>query len=216
MKLSILYASLCGALAASALNLPKRASQHVDLSAFEANTFQLLDPEAAQAAAETDTAASKADSASRISTSANDITSATCANPRVRVEWRNMAGSDKTAFIGAIKCLLARPSGGHGGAQNRYEDLVAVHQQMTSSIHMVGQFLPWHRYFVSVFESLLRDECGYRGPLPWWDETKDAGHFSSAPLFTDQYFGPAPLKTSDGRGTCIQSGVSVTSIASDE
>src|SRR3569833_876313 len=99
MKLSILYASLCGALAVSVFFLLLWVFQHVDLSAFEANTFQLLDPEAAQAAAETDTAASKADSASRISTSANDITSATCANPRVRVEWRTMAGGGETAGI---------------------------------------------------------------------------------------------------------------------
>jgi hypothetical protein len=29
-----------------------------------------------------------------------------------------------------------------------------------------GQFLPWHRYYMHIYETLLRDECGYTGFIP--------------------------------------------------
>lgn len=32
--------------------------------------------------------------------------------------------------------------------------------------HTQGAFLPFHRYFVTVHEHLLRAECNYTGPLP--------------------------------------------------
>lgn len=32
--------------------------------------------------------------------------------------------------------------------------------------HETAAFLTWHRYFVHLYESILRDECDYKGPLP--------------------------------------------------
>ncbi|KAL1868034.1 hypothetical protein VTK73DRAFT_3881 [Phialemonium thermophilum] len=131
-----------------------------------------------------------------------------CSGFRERKEWRNVPDADKLAFVNAIKCLMRNPSAGnYPGSKSRWEDLVSVHQQLTPKIHMVGQFLPWHRYYLSIFESILRQECSFNGTLPWWDETKDAGHFSTAPMFTDAYLGRAPVKTNDGRGTCVNSGL---------
>ncbi|CAJ2509296.1 Uu.00g143220.m01.CDS01 [Anthostomella pinea] len=129
-------------------------------------------------------------------------------NPNIRFEWRNYQDTDRAAFVAAIQCLKAAPSAGSPftASQNRYEDLVSVHQQMTDQIHMVAQFLPWHRYFVWVFEQLMRDECGFDRAFPWWDETLDGGNFAASPLFTDAYFGPATAVTADGQGTCIESG----------
>ncbi|EGU89170.1 hypothetical protein FOXB_00301 [Fusarium oxysporum f. sp. conglutinans Fo5176] len=45
-----------------------------------------------------------------------------------------------------------------------------------------AQFLPFHRLYLYVYEQLLREECGYKGPTPWWDETRDAGNFMGSPL----------------------------------
>ncbi|KAF7533314.1 hypothetical protein G7054_g7197 [Neopestalotiopsis clavispora] len=132
-----------------------------------------------------------------------------CTAPATRVEWRSLSDADKLAFVGAVKCLMdASPSGAFAssGSTSRYEDLVAVHNLMTDSIHMVAQFLPWHRYYVHVFESLLRDECAYAGPMTWWNEPLDAGHFATSPIFGADTFGSAPLKTSDNQGTCIDDG----------
>ncbi|KAI1427744.1 hypothetical protein F5Y12DRAFT_150690 [Xylaria sp. FL1777] len=129
-------------------------------------------------------------------------------NPHVRFEWDNYSLSDRTAFVEAIKCLQNKPSGGSQftGAQNRYEDLVAVHRDMTVNIHQTAAFLVWHRYFTWVFEQMLREECGFNRAMPWWDETKHAGAFGQSDVFNSAWFGDLPAKTSDGQGTCINSG----------
>ncbi|KAI1171690.1 Di-copper centre-containing protein [Nemania sp. FL0916] len=135
---------------------------------------------------------------------------ATCnpSNPNVRFEWDSYSSSDRTAFVTAIKCLQGKPSGGsqYTGSTNRYEDLISVHRGMTNNIHQTATFLVWHRYFVWVFEQMLREECGFNRALPWWDETKHAGAFAASDVFTDQWFGHLPAKTSNGQGTCIESG----------
>ncbi|KAI1130608.1 Di-copper centre-containing protein [Nemania abortiva] len=135
---------------------------------------------------------------------------ATCnpSNSHVRFEWDNYSKSDRTAFVKAIKCLQDKPSGGSQftGSRNRYEDLISVHRGMTVNIHQTAAFLVWHRYFVWVFEQMLRDECGFDRAMPWWDETKHAGAFAASDVFNDQWFGNLPAMTSDGQGTCIESG----------
>lgn len=30
-----------------------------------------------------------------------------------------------------------------------------------------GQFLPWHRALGFLYETALREECGYKGPFPY-------------------------------------------------
>jgi len=40
-------------------------------------------------------------------------------------------------------------------------------------VHGVGVFLPWHRYAIWTFESVLRSECNYTGAQPYWDWTLD-------------------------------------------
>jgi tyrosinase len=152
---------------------------------------------------------------------ANDGTKATAAgtcdpsNPNVRFEWAHYSNSDRTAFVQAIKCLQGKPSGGsqYTGSQNRYEDLVSVHRDMTANIHQTAAFLVWHRYFVWVFEQMLREECGFNRAMPWWDETKNAGNFAASDIFSGAWFGSLPAKTSNNQGTCIESGV-CTALAS--
>ena len=43
------------------------------------------------------------------------------------------------------------------------------------------------------FEMALRDQCNFWDPLPWWDETLDAGNFHNSDMFTNTaYFGHLP------------------------
>ena len=146
----------------------------------------------------------------------NAAGAATCdaSNANVRFEWDNYSNSDRTAFVEAIKCLQNKPSGGsqYTGSQSRYEDLVSVHRDMTANIHQTAAFLVWQRYFVWVFESMLREECAFDRAMPWWDETKHAGAFAKSDVFTDAWFGHLPAKTSDGQGTCIESGVRISQL----
>jgi tyrosinase len=74
---------------------------------------------------------------------------------------------------------------------SRYEDFVALHSNATSGgikmdgkdndpsgsffaafspngIHSNGVFLPWHRYFITVWEEALQKECGWDQALPYW------------------------------------------------
>lgn len=133
---------------------------------------------------------------------------AACTKPTVVYEWRNMKPADQAGFSAAIRCLIKTPSrSGLAGAKTRWDDLAAIHSQMTPTIHWDGQFLLWHRYFLWIFEQELRKTCGYKGAMAWWDETKDAGKFASAPMFNSAFFGDMP----DGKKQCIRDGVSVYS-----
>lgn len=129
---------------------------------------------------------------------------ATCSNPRIRTEWDAYSNDDRQAFVNAINCLIAaKPSGRFSQAKNRYEDLVALHQTLTDNVHGNSKFLIWHRYFLWTFEDLLRSECGFDRNLPWFDETKYAGKFSSSSIFTSSWFGGIAIG-----GNCVEDGVS--------
>ena len=133
---------------------------------------------------------------------------ATCTNPRVRTEWDNLSTADRTAFTTALQCLMkAAPSGAYAQAKSRYEDLVALHQTLTDNVHNNAKFLIWHRYFLWTFEDILRTECGYTAPLPWFDETKYAGKFSTSSIFSDTWFGGIALG-----GGCVTTGVRTISL----
>ena len=114
------------------------------------------------------------------------------------------AAEDKTAYLKAVQCVMATPAklNRMPGAKTRWDELVGLHQIMALQIHSTGNFLPFHRYLLHAQQFLL-SECGYQGPLPYWDETRDAGKFASAPVFDAKLgFG------GDGKGTgnCVPNG----------
>lgn len=41
-------------------------------------------------------------------------------------------------------------------------------------VHGVWVFLPWHRYAIWTFETILRSEGNYTGTQPYWDWTLDS------------------------------------------
>jgi hypothetical protein len=43
--------------------------------------------------------------------------------------------------------------------------------------------LPWHRYFLNLFEDALRTDCGYQGTQPYWDWNLDTADWSKSPIF---------------------------------
>lgn len=112
-----------------------------------------------------------------------------CKNPSIRREWGNFTKEQRRNYIDAVLCLQSKPSqlptGLVPGARNRHDDFVATHINQTSSIHLDGIFLAWHRNFVWLWESALRDECGYDGYQPYWDWSlwQSRGKLSESPLF---------------------------------
>lgn len=128
---------------------------------------------------------------------------ATCANPRVRIEWDSATTAQRTAYVNAVRCLMNRPrSGQWSNARNRFEDLAALHQNLTPNVHNNAKFLVWHRYYLWVFEDMLRAECGYNAGILWFDESRYAGRFRQSSIFTNQYYGSIAIG-----GRCVTDGV---------
>ena len=67
----------------------------------------------------------------------------------------------------------------------RYEDLLRIHKtQFHSSIHDIDQFLPWHRWFLLQYETLLRS-INCKVTVPYWDWSLWAMIPFAAPIWGD-------------------------------
>ncbi|KAJ7698575.1 tyrosinase [Mycena rosella] len=110
-----------------------------------------------------------------------------CPSLGTRQEWRDLTKGQKDQYISAVKCLQALPATGLvKAARTRFDDFQAAHINLTDEIHLVGQFLPWHRRFLNVFEETLRSECAFKGAIPYWDWSRDVDVFNSinnSPVF---------------------------------
>ncbi|KAF9734717.1 hypothetical protein PMIN06_008036 [Paraphaeosphaeria minitans] len=118
---------------------------------------------------------------------------ASCNNPPIRQEWRQLTDAQKQAYTDAVLCLTTkRAISGLQSTTNRFDDHQAVHSAQTPNIHWVGHFLLWHRYFVATFERALRECCAYTGAQPYWDWSLDADptNLSSTAPFETAMFDP--------------------------
>ncbi|KAI1662918.1 Di-copper centre-containing protein [Daldinia decipiens] len=97
---------------------------------------------------------------------------ATCENPTVRKEWRSLSADERDSYISAVHCLAKQPSK-LGLSTTQYDDFPFVHNALNNDIHFVASFLPWHRYYVHIYEQALK-ECGYTGAAAYWDWTLDS------------------------------------------
>ncbi|CAE6443473.1 unnamed protein product [Rhizoctonia solani] len=107
-----------------------------------------------------------------------------CSNPAIRKEWRDVDRATQQNYISAVKCLRTKPArvNIYPGA-TLYDDFTTVHMSLSEGIHFVAQFLPWHRWFVNLYETALKD-CGYNGNAIYWDWTRDAGpNVINSPIF---------------------------------
>ncbi|KFY97323.1 hypothetical protein V500_02113 [Pseudogymnoascus sp. VKM F-4518 (FW-2643)] len=107
-------------------------------------------------------------------------TTGTCTakNIVVRKEWGNLTSAARLDYIKAVKCLKTLPSkidpAKAPGARTRYDDFQAAHIIQTTVVHGTGSFFAWHRHLIWLYETALRDECGYKGYQPYWDWSKYA------------------------------------------
>ncbi|KAK5702774.1 hypothetical protein LTR97_003720 [Elasticomyces elasticus] len=105
----------------------------------------------------------------------------------VRREWGALSTTERGAYIDAVHCMINSPShfapGEVPGARNRFDDFAAIHINKTNSIHLDGIFLSWHRNFVWIWETALREECGYAGYQPYWNWALWCDDLGSSPLF---------------------------------
>ncbi|EAU92409.1 hypothetical protein CC1G_00628 [Coprinopsis cinerea okayama7 len=111
-----------------------------------------------------------------------------CRRLAVRKEWRDLSNRHKLRYINAVKCLQSTQAlnATMDPKFTRYDEFVWSHVQVAEQIHGVGQFLPWHRHFGWLYEQALRNVCGYRGPFPYWDWTRDTT--GTAPIHDSPIF----------------------------
>ncbi|KAA1473808.1 Di-copper centre-containing protein [Dentipellis sp. KUC8613] len=123
-----------------------------------------------------------------------------CTKPSVRREWRSMSKADRSAWIRAVKCLshlphdpafspsvdpsisLIPPVNASG---SYYDDFVYMHMDLNVRIHFTGLFLPWHRWYVNVYETALKEKCGYEGSAPYWNWSQDSADVYDASIFQE-------------------------------
>ncbi|KAK8041737.1 Tyrosinase-like protein orsC [Apiospora rasikravindrae] len=109
---------------------------------------------------------------------AADGIDSTCTKPYVRKEWRRLTLDERKSYIGAVKCMMAKPGVAPLDAvTNRFEDFLATHIVQAFDSHFVGIFYPYHRFLLSRYEQELWD-CGWNRDLgqPFWDWTLDVEH----------------------------------------
>ncbi|KAI4859963.1 Di-copper centre-containing protein [Hypoxylon rubiginosum] len=97
----------------------------------------------------------------------------TSKNIAARKSWDEIDDATRLDYIRAVHCLAAKPPKTDrslaSGIVNRLDDFTYIHINQTNIIHQSGYLLPWHRLFLWQIETALRDECGYKGYLPYWD-----------------------------------------------
>ncbi|KAH7115400.1 monooxygenase [Dactylonectria estremocensis] len=115
----------------------------------------------------------------------------TCEDPAVRKEWRSLTDSEKSNYLEAVQCLKTTPSRlSNSNSTSLFDDFPNLHRQLDLEIHLVGVFLPWHRWFIQLYEDALRDECNYTGYATYWDWSLDyQDPFSSAVFDAELGFG---------------------------
>ncbi|KAG6356012.1 hypothetical protein INS49_015397 [Diaporthe citri] len=106
----------------------------------------------------------------------------------VRKSWHDLTPEERIAYTDAVLCLQSKeaktPSSLAEGAMSRFDDFVVTHINQTFTIHQTASFLGWHRWFIWEHEQALRNECRYKGALPYWDWARTAEEgLANSPIF---------------------------------
>ncbi|KJA17062.1 hypothetical protein HYPSUDRAFT_146932 [Hypholoma sublateritium FD-334 SS-4] len=101
---------------------------------------------------------------------------------------RTLSRDEKAEYIKAVQCLQSHPAVDPvmPEARTRFDEFQAYHIQVADGIHLLGQFLPWHRHYIRSYEKALRNQCGYEGSFPYWDWSRDVtgnNSISTSPVF---------------------------------
>ncbi|KAF1962879.1 Di-copper centre-containing protein [Byssothecium circinans] len=108
-------------------------------------------------------------------------------NIEVRKEWSTLTTPERTDYIKSVKCLMKKtaltPKEAAPGVLTRYDDFTALHINNTIYIHTNGAFLTWHRHFLNLYQKALREECGFKGTLPYWNWAWWSDDLACNPIF---------------------------------
>ncbi|KAH8804897.1 hypothetical protein F5884DRAFT_859514 [Xylogone sp. PMI_703] len=132
-----------------------------------------------------------------------------CSNPVVRKEWRSLSTQEKDVYLGAVKCLGRVPSVVNPNS-TLHDDFAWIHSRIGKNSHNSAAFLAWHRYFIHLYETTLREKCSFNGNLPYWDWSLDWESLFSSPVFSSTHGfggnGNTSLSPILNFGTCVTEG----------
>lgn len=119
---------------------------------------------------------------------------------RQRYAWHSLPAHEKQSYITALQCLQSLPAILPQMPQNSslYSDFPYTHAHIGYRTHNSASFLPWHRYFLHLYEQTLRTRCAYQGRIPYWDWTRDADARVDADLSASTVFNASTGFGGDG------------------
>ncbi|GAW10654.1 Di-copper centre-containing protein [Lentinula edodes] len=123
---------------------------------------------------------------------------ANCTNTAVRREWRTLSTDERANWISAVQCLSELPHDpaltpyvnpddivSVNASGSYYDDIVYMHMDLNHIIHFTGLFLPFHRWYVQMYENALKEKCGFNGTSPYWNWAADASDVYGSTMFQD-------------------------------
>ncbi|KAI1294305.1 hypothetical protein F5Y03DRAFT_410919 [Xylaria venustula] len=117
--------------------------------------------------------------------SATSSSEHTCVDPPTRREWRSLNTHEREEYLSAVKCLY-NTSSELVGQGSIIDDFTWVHVRAVKTSHEYAEFLPWHRMLLHIYEQKLRQHCGFRGQLPYWDWTSDWQNLTESSIWDDK------------------------------
>ena len=120
--------------------------------------------------------------------------SAKCSADKIvfRRAWDDLSNAERADYLAAAQCMYTLPARTPRsiapGVRNRVDDYLYLHINQSNFIHFSALLLPWHRQFLWAWEQDLREQCGYKGGLPYWAWERHANQLDS-PVFTPESFG---------------------------
>lgn len=114
-----------------------------------------------------------------------------CTQTYTHREWRELSPAQQTGYVEAVKCMnraapIARDVAGSPisrRVQSLWQELVDLHRMAGSDFHNSLRFLSWHRLFLATVDDLMRKQCNYDGPMPYWDWTIDSQAPERSPVW---------------------------------
>ncbi|KAJ9069848.1 hypothetical protein DSO57_1014524 [Entomophthora muscae] len=128
------------------------------------------------------------------------VISAQCLQPRVRKELRELSDSELREFTDAVNQMHREKKSGFQG-MSVYEHFSYIHTNNAHSVHSTPSFLPWHRYFIRLFELELQ-RINPNVMLPYWDWSLDASEPHRSPVLSDRIMGGNGVRSTK----CVRNG----------
>jgi tyrosinase len=118
----------------------------------------------------------------------------------VRKDAKDLTPAERRDYVNAVLKLKRTPSPYRAfGAKNYYDLFVLWHRNVFRcpdyTAHMSPTFLPWHRYYLQLFELALRRAAGKPIAIPYWNWTDPA---STRAVFRDDFMGPNGIAKEGG------------------